>query len=88
MIQRCNSFACLSRNGLVKTLKLSESEASTQLARSSEFLTAGLKGQFERVSGAELKSACGGQYAAQSLASPTLDFNALLAKVQAGKVYP
>lgn len=78
----------LTKNGLVKRLGLSESDASTQLARSSEFLTAGLKGQFELVSETELKTACGGQYAAQSLASPTLDFNALLTKVQSGNVYP
>ena len=78
----------LSRNGLVKRLGLSESEANAQLARSSELLTAGLKGQFERVPESELKAACGGKYAATSLASPALDFSALLAKVQAGSDSP
>jgi uncharacterized protein YjiS (DUF1127 family) len=78
----------LSTNSLMKRLGLSESEATAQLARSSELLTSGLKNQFGKVPESQLKAACEGQYAEQSLASPTLDFDALLAKVQAGNVYP
>ena len=78
----------LSMNNLIKKLELSEPEATAQLARSSEFLTAGLKSQFAQVPEDQLKPACDGQYAEQSLSSPSLDFNALLAKLQAGNVYP
>jgi hypothetical protein len=78
----------LSTNGLMKGRGLSESEATAQVARSSELMTAGLKSQFAQVPEDQLKPACEGQYAAQSLASPALDFNALLAKLQTGNVYP
>jgi len=78
----------LSKNNLVKKLGLSELDASAQLARTSEFLTAGLKGQFEHVPDSELKAACSGQYAAQTLGSPELDFNALLVKIQAANGSP
>jgi hypothetical protein len=86
--QALKQLRMLSKNSLIKRLGLSESEASTQLARSSEFLTNALKSQFEQVSEPELKAACGGQYAAQSLASPTLDFNSLLAKMRGGNASP
>jgi len=78
----------LSMNNLMKTLKLSESEVTVQLARSSELVTAGLKNQFAQVPEDQLKLACDGQYAEQSLTSPSLDFNVLLTKLQAGNAYP
>jgi uncharacterized protein YjiS (DUF1127 family) len=78
----------LSTSGLMKRGGLSESDAKAQLARSSELLTAGLKNQFAQVPEVQLKPACEGQYAEQSLASPALDFNALLAKLKAGNAYP
>lgn len=74
----------LSTAGLMKRRGLSESEATAQLVRLSDLMTSGLKNQFGQVPEDQLKLACEGQYAAQSLASPALDFNALLAKLQAG----
>jgi len=65
---------------------LSESEAGAQIARSSEMMTQLLTSQFNKLPEAQLKPACEGQYAAQSLASPMLDFGLLLRKLQAGQV--
>ena len=78
----------LSTKGLMKTSGLSEPEATAQLALLSELLTTGLKKQFAQVPEVQLKSACEGQYARQSLASPTLDFNALLVKLNTSNAYP
>jgi hypothetical protein len=78
----------LSRDNLVKTLNMSPKDADAQLKNASEALTKGLKGQFEHVADPDLKAACTGQYASQALTNPALDFNALLAKVQAQRVSP
>jgi hypothetical protein len=75
-------------NGLMRGSGLSESEAGAQIARSSEMMTQLLTSQFNKLPEAQLKPACEGQYAAQSLASPMLDFGSLLSKLQPGKVHP
>jgi hypothetical protein len=78
----------MSRNNLVKILKMSEADANSQMARTTELVTAGLKEQFEQVPEPELKAACAGQYASQTLVNPLFDFNALLAKMLVGNSVP
>jgi len=72
--------------GLMNGSGLSEPEAAAQIARSSASMTQGLETQFAKLTATQLKPACDGQYATQTLASPMLDFGLLLRKLQAGQV--
>lgn len=72
----------LFRETVVKTHGLSASQASAQQAKLAVVFTNQFKTQFEKIPVQELKAACDGQYAEQSLTSPMLNFNAWLAKMR------
>jgi hypothetical protein len=78
----------LSKENLMRRMRLPESEVAIRTAQLSEFMTNGLKAQFENLSGNELKAACEGEYAAKSLQSPSLDFAALLTQVRGANSKP
>jgi hypothetical protein len=70
---------------LEKKLEISKAEAIAQSAQIVAMMTNGLKAQFDKVSGVELKAACNGGYAATSLKSPMLNFSELLDEVVLSK---
>lgn len=67
---------------LIKVFHLSADDAAIRAKQQSDFLTEGLKKQFDNVSGDQLKDACAGQYASKSLQDPALDFSSLLKQVK------
>lgn len=66
----------ITKTNLIKIEHLSESDATAKVAQTSEFMTNGLKAQFENISGDQLKEACNGKYVATTL--QTLDFPSVL----------
>jgi hypothetical protein len=77
--------AQLTRN--IRTLqpKLSDAEAEARVAAVLELFASGLKEKVSQVPDDEARSSCDGGYAAQTLARPDMDFNALLLRMTLGR---
>lgn len=74
-----NELHQITKNNLIKMAHLSEYDATAKIAQTSEFMTNGLKAQFENISGDQLKEACNGKYVAMTL--QTLDFPSVLSLI-------
>jgi hypothetical protein len=76
--------AQLARNIRALQPALSDAEADAQVAAVLELYTSGLKEKVSQVPDDEARTSCNGGYAAQTLARPDMDFNALLTRMTLG----